>query len=838
MDVFRLDHCVINKIKRTVIFENKTLELSDKSIYLLFILAQAINKPVSRQYLLDTLWPDTIVSDDSLTNLVSVTRAQFKQLGLTNVIKTVPKKGYCLIGNIQPVENTPNILSTPAKKPLTFNLSSKYFFMIGLAIFVFMALISASNSDEELTLGILPVSIISDEAELSLSGEGLIQELHHTAATQNTMSVLSRSQVYKAWQQQSELKSLNEKLNADYVLESQIRPQGEYLRVTMQWVNARTSETNTTGAYDVRTELLKSDYSKIWRDLSELFIQESLYALGIHEQSKAESAIALCSSYEQHFTLYKDGFLKNVELIAEKGLQMCELGAQLASDNKEAFINYIQVLSLLIRSDLKSSETQKFYFEKFSDAIDKLALLPRTELAVAEARLLYNIVQVAEYARKIDLSALYKESEALIQVFENSDNISTTFANRAGVIRQRYVSYLLKQGENPDDIIEKAHKIVDAGLALEPNHKDLLHTKANVYFRLAWTLKQRGEDPTLAYSNAIAFFKNSLIHGDDRAVTYDSIASNYANLVRWQVEQGLPFEKNAQAAALAYEQAFKKSQTNFRSRNNAADFYNALMLAESNQRQQFEEYFAKGMELARAALTIKPDYPYPNLVLSQLNWLKAKADLAENNGSIVAATECAHYFRQGAQLMPSRANLLAALAYCQVVLTEIHLQQNRMDDAHIALRALLATNNQILELEQTSFESIWALAETSVLKASWAIMSGNKAVAKTDIKKAISRFNSAMKKIDNNRDVMAGLIKALLIEQILFDNKKDSAQFKKLYTRFHALFPNDGRLPILDSILQSGLPQTLPVQLNDESFVQYMQKSSLFYGLKPFFVTN
>jgi DNA-binding winged helix-turn-helix (wHTH) protein/tetratricopeptide (TPR) repeat protein len=76
------------------------LGLRPKSFALLHLLVQNPDRLYGRGDLLQTLWPDVVVTDDSLTQCVSDLRRAFGERA-PHVLKTVPRRGYILTAKVQ-----------------------------------------------------------------------------------------------------------------------------------------------------------------------------------------------------------------------------------------------------------------------------------------------------------------------------------------------------------------------------------------------------------------------------------------------------------------------------------------------------------------------------------------------------------------------------------------------------------------------------------------------------------------------------------------------------------------------------------------------------------------
>lgn len=111
------------KIPETYQFGDFTLDLAEgrlsragadialraKAFELLCLLIRGRGRLFSKDELIDTLWPDVIASEDSLTQLVSAIRSALGP-GASDVIVTVPKRGYRFAA--------PVVAVTPSEQPL------------------------------------------------------------------------------------------------------------------------------------------------------------------------------------------------------------------------------------------------------------------------------------------------------------------------------------------------------------------------------------------------------------------------------------------------------------------------------------------------------------------------------------------------------------------------------------------------------------------------------------------------------------------------------------------------------------------------------------------------
>ena len=102
---FRFGDVILDRGRRGLFRKGEAVHLSPRAYRLLELLLDRRPAAVSRQEILDTLWPDVVVSDGSIAVLVNELR---KALGddarEPRWVRTVPAFGYALDGAVRPEE--------------------------------------------------------------------------------------------------------------------------------------------------------------------------------------------------------------------------------------------------------------------------------------------------------------------------------------------------------------------------------------------------------------------------------------------------------------------------------------------------------------------------------------------------------------------------------------------------------------------------------------------------------------------------------------------------------------------------------------------------------------
>lgn len=103
----------------------------EKKVILLILLFEHSPNSVSKQRLIETLWPNTIVNETSLTKLVSQVRKLFTRYNQPNPIITVHRQGYKLNALSLPADlPEATAINTPVTKYRKFKLLIFFIFVL------------------------------------------------------------------------------------------------------------------------------------------------------------------------------------------------------------------------------------------------------------------------------------------------------------------------------------------------------------------------------------------------------------------------------------------------------------------------------------------------------------------------------------------------------------------------------------------------------------------------------------------------------------------------------------------------------------------------------------
>ena len=184
--------------------EGDRVALPPKAAELLVALVQAGGRVLTREQLLQQLWPDTVVEEGSLTSHISVLR---KALGEgphgQGFIETIPKRGYRFVA--------------PAERPGS----------------------EAPDSAAKRTmLAVLPFENLTAGDRYDYFSDGLTEEMITQLArlSPERLGVIARTSAMQFKSTTKSIEQIGSDLGVSHVLEGSVRREGERVRITAQLV--------------------------------------------------------------------------------------------------------------------------------------------------------------------------------------------------------------------------------------------------------------------------------------------------------------------------------------------------------------------------------------------------------------------------------------------------------------------------------------------------------------------------------------------------------------------------------------------------------------------------
>lgn len=383
----------------------QVVALRAQSVRVLQALAARAGELVTKDALMDEVWPETHVTDDSLVQCVSEIRKALGAEGRRLV--TVPKRGY----RLEPggADVSPGVVAGTRGRWLAAAVAVAVLLAAGVA---WWALRPGPAAEASRTIAVLPFRNDSGDAEQGYLANGVAEDLIVALSRISDLRVVARGTSFAFPPEGRNMREIASALEADVLLEGSVRQVGERLRLTASLVDGATGANLWANAYEgARSEIF---------DFQEEVLEELVRVLSVR-LSRAERArlgVTGTKSVEAHDAYLIGRELENLytrttNLEAEAALARA---VRLDPEFALAHAHLSQVYSFRVENGW-TAETEATVAKAFAAAEKAVALDPDLPFAHFALGRLYTrsyasdmAVAASHYSRAIELDPNYVDA--------------------------------------------------------------------------------------------------------------------------------------------------------------------------------------------------------------------------------------------------------------------------------------------------------------------------------------------------------------------------------------------------------------------------------------------
>ena len=222
------------------------MALRPKSFALLHYLVIHAGRLVSKDELLSKIWPDVIVTEDSLTRCISEVRAALEDTSQT-MVKTVSKRGYIFAGPVSLLDDEAAGQMPTAGRDI--RRAGWMLRLLGLAaVLVFAGVIWSTVSRRpaavplRLSLIVLPFTNLSADPAQDYVGDIITEELTTALSRLRGSTVISSRSAFTLKGKPVDLKQLGSDLGVNYALEGSVLRSDGSTRINARLVDTQSAE--------------------------------------------------------------------------------------------------------------------------------------------------------------------------------------------------------------------------------------------------------------------------------------------------------------------------------------------------------------------------------------------------------------------------------------------------------------------------------------------------------------------------------------------------------------------------------------------------------------------
>lgn len=296
--VLKVGEWAVDPASGTISSGGRVARLDPLTMRLLVYFAANSGRVVALQELLDAVWPNVVVTPQSVYNAVAHLRRTLGDLAeAPTYIENIPRKGYRLIAKVEnrPVERRAVVGSAPpadvppppstaasAARPERHGLIQPK--ILGLILVVVLVVIgfgilpfliharifgsrdASSGSSAAHSIAVMPFKDLSAAKDREYLAEGLADEIGSELSRLPTLRVIGRASAFAS--RADSVSDIAKKLHVDHVLEGSVQSAAHGVRITAALIRTDSGEYLWSKTYDRATDDYFSVEDEIARDIA------------------------------------------------------------------------------------------------------------------------------------------------------------------------------------------------------------------------------------------------------------------------------------------------------------------------------------------------------------------------------------------------------------------------------------------------------------------------------------------------------------------------------------------------------------------------------------------
>jgi adenylate cyclase len=202
--VYRFARSTLDVQRGVLLVDGEERRLRPKSFALLRFLVQNAGRLVDRDEIMSAVWPDVVVTGDSVTQCIKEIRRAIDDPN-SHLLRTLPRRGY--------------LFAAAADEPTTTAAP-------GPAL------------PDKPSIAVLPFQNMSGDPDQEYFADGTVEEITTALSRIRWLFVIARNSAFVYRGPAIDVKRVSRELGVRYVLEGSVRKGGERVRVTAQLIDA------------------------------------------------------------------------------------------------------------------------------------------------------------------------------------------------------------------------------------------------------------------------------------------------------------------------------------------------------------------------------------------------------------------------------------------------------------------------------------------------------------------------------------------------------------------------------------------------------------------------
>ena len=239
------------------------IPIEPQAFDLLVLLARNHDRTVTKEEVFSTIWAGRVVSDAALSSQVKAARRALGDDGASQrIISTVHGRGFRFLMPAQHADDPAAGTSLGNEQPAE----------------------AATPVQARPSVAVLPLTNLNRDPNEDYLADGISEDITTALAKHRWLTVIARNPAFAFRHSTDGIRTIGQKLHADYLVTGSVRKAGTRFRITVQVVDAATESSVWSERFDRNV----TDIFELQDDISEQVAARIEAELGLSEQRKAE----------------------------------------------------------------------------------------------------------------------------------------------------------------------------------------------------------------------------------------------------------------------------------------------------------------------------------------------------------------------------------------------------------------------------------------------------------------------------------------------------------------------------------------------------------------------
>ena len=303
-DLYVFGEFRVDAQNRVLLRQDVPVALTPKGFEVLLALVRNAGSIVSKEELMQAVWPDSFVEESNLTQTVFMLRKALGETTKQKYILTVQGRGYRFGPEVK-IIHSPNgdapkapAAVADAEQPVAVeqalvaskNVRTRRAWIpallilaaVGMAAWLYRPFQRANAAPPLRSIAVLPLDNFSGDPSQEFFVDGMTDELITDLAKVSSLRVISRTSVMRYKGTKKELPQIARELNVDGIIEGSVTRSGGRVRITAQLINASTDRHLWAEAYEREA----GDVLKLQSEVARAIAQQVQAQLTPQEQER------------------------------------------------------------------------------------------------------------------------------------------------------------------------------------------------------------------------------------------------------------------------------------------------------------------------------------------------------------------------------------------------------------------------------------------------------------------------------------------------------------------------------------------------------------------------